>query len=81
MLVEAVAQLAGIAAIEKEGEGGFLAMVDQAVFGRPPCIGDTLDVFVRIIRSFGRLRQVEGHVTVDGMNLLDITLSIGIGPL
>ena len=81
LLVEAVAQLSGIAAMEQKGEGGFLATVDKACFGRVPQLGDTLEVSARIIKSFGRLRLVEGQVMVEGEELLSVTLTLGIGSL
>lgn len=81
LLVEAVAQLSGIAAVEHQGEGGFLATVDQARFGRPPQLGETLDVEVRVVKAFGRLCLMEGRVTVAGEELLSVTLTLGIGPL
>lgn len=81
LLVEAVAQLSGIAAVERQGEGGFLATVDQARFGRAPQLGETLDVEARVIKAFGRLCLMEGRVTVDGEELLCVTLTLGIGPL
>jgi 3-hydroxyacyl-[acyl-carrier-protein] dehydratase len=81
LLVESVAQLAGIAAVENEGEGGFLATVDQAVFGRPPLLGETMEVTATIIKSFGRLCMVQGTVEADGEQLLDVRLTLGIGPL
>ena len=81
LLVEVVAQLSGIAAVERQGEGGFLASVDQARFGRAPRLGETLEVSARIIKSFGRLCLVEGQVVVDHEELLKVTLTLGIGPL
>ena len=62
LLVEVVAQLSGIAAVERQGEGGFLATVDQARFGRAPRLGETLEVEARVVKSFGRLCLVEGRV-------------------
>lgn len=81
LLVEAVAQLSGIAAVEQQGEGGFLATVDQASFGRAPQLGETLEVAARIVKAFGRLCLVEGSVRVEGEELLNVTLTLGIGPL
>lgn len=81
LLVEAVAQLSGIAAAGQQGEGGFLAAVDQARFGRAPQLGETLDVLARIIKSFGRLHLVEGQVLVGEEELLSVTLTLGIGPI
>ena len=81
LLVESVAQLAGIAAVEKEGEGGFLAAIDRAEFGLPVQLGDTLEVSAKIVKSFGRLCMVEGDVLASGVKLLNVSLTLGIGPL
>lgn len=81
LLVEAVAQLSGIAAAGQQGEGGFLAAVDQARFGRAPQLGETLEVTARIIKSFGRLCLLEGEVTAGEETLLQVTLTLGVGPL
>ena len=81
LLVEAVAQLSGIAAAGQQGEGGFLAAVDQANFGRAPRLGETLEVSARVIKSFGRLHLIEGQVRVEEEELLHVTLKLGIGPL
>lgn len=81
LLVEVVAQLSGIAAVERQGDGGFLAAVDHASFGRAPQLGETLEVSARIVKSFGRLCQVEGSVWAAGEELLNVTLTLGIGPL
>lgn len=81
LLVEAVAQLSGIAAAGQQGEGGFLAAVDQACFGRAPRLGETLEVSARVIKSFGRLHLIEGQVRVEDEELLHVTLTLGIGPL
>ncbi len=80
-LLEILAQLSGIAAAEREGEGGFLAAVDHASFGRLPEPGDTLEVSARIVKSFGRLCLVQGTVTVRDEELLNATLTLGIGTL
>lgn len=81
LLVEAVAQLSGIAAVERQGDGGFLATVDQARFGRFPQLGETFEVEARVLKSFGRLCLMEGRVTVEDEELLQVTLTLGIGPL
>lgn len=81
LLVELAAQTAGIAAVGQQGEGGFLASVDQARFGRPPQPGELFEVSVRVIRSFGRLWMVEGEVSAGADTLLQITLTLGTGSL
>ncbi len=79
ILVESVAQLAGVAALRPEGGGGFIASVDNAVFGPPPGLSDTILLTARIVKSFGRLSLVEGSAESDGKRLLDVTLTIGAG--
>lgn len=81
LLVEAVAQLSGVAAVERQGDGGFLATIDRASFGRPPLLGETLEVEARVVKAFGRLCLMEGRVTVANEELLNVTLTLGIGPL
>lgn len=81
LLIEMVAQTAGIAAVERQGDGGFLAAVDQARFVRPPQAGETLEVSVRVLKSFGRLCLLEGEVTAGEETLLQVTLTLGVGPL
>ncbi|MGE0156090.1 MAG: 3-hydroxyacyl-ACP dehydratase FabZ family protein [Geobacter sp.] len=81
LLVEAVAQLSGVAAVERQGDGGFLATIDRASFGRPPLLGETLEVEARVVKAFGRLCLMEGRVTVADEELLNVTLTLGIGPL
>lgn len=81
LLVEAVAQLSGIAVVERHGEGGFLAAIDQACFERPPQLGETFDVEARVIKAFGRLYLMEGQVTAGTDELLRVTLTLGVGSL
>lgn len=81
LLVEAVAQLAGIATIQQEGKGGFLAAIDRAEFGRLPVTGDVLTVTARVLKAFGRLFLVEGEVLCGGMPLLRVQLTLGAGQL
>lgn len=79
VLLEAVAQLAGIIVARGEGGGGFLAAIENASFGPVPLPGDTLDIFATVQRSFGRIFQVEGEVVSDGVRILSATITIGIG--
>ena len=81
LLVESVAQLAGIATIRQEEEGGFLAAIDQAEFGRAPLIGDVLSLTVRVVKAFGRLFMVEGEVSCGENRLLKVQLTLGVGRL
>jgi len=81
LLVEAMAQVAGIAAGHAEGEGGFLAAINHAEFHGSAAPGDSLRVTARIVTSFGRLRLVHGEVHRDDRPLAAATLALGIGPL
>jgi 3-hydroxyacyl-[acyl-carrier-protein] dehydratase len=81
LLVECVAQLAGIVAAQEEGEGGFLAALQRVVFGRIPQPGDCLEVSAHITTQFGRLCQVIGQVTCQGEELLSAEMTLGIGSL
>jgi 3-hydroxyacyl-[acyl-carrier-protein] dehydratase len=81
LLVECIAQLAGILTIQEEGEGGFLAAIDRADFSGTPLTGDQLSVSVRVVKSFGRLFMVEGEVACDGRTLATARLTLGVGRL
>lgn len=61
-LVEAMAQLGGIAAGQQEGEGGVLAGFKWVTL--PPAVetGAKLLVTTKVIKVFGQLIQVEGEV-------------------
>jgi len=81
ILLEAMAQLAGVAAAEQEGEGGFLAAVEHAEITAPPLPGDRLLVSISILKSFGRLHLVEGEVRRDDTLLAKAKLTLGIGSI
>jgi 3-hydroxyacyl-[acyl-carrier-protein] dehydratase len=82
LLVECVAQLAGIAASQQAGEGGFLASIDQAEFCAGTArAGDCLTVTARIIKIFGRLCLVEGAVECGGEKLVETRMTLGIGKI
>ena len=78
-LLEAMAQLGGIAAATQKGEGGFLASIDHAEFPREVRAGDRLIVSVRIVKSFGRLFLVEGEVSVEDEQVATARLTLGVG--
>lgn len=81
LLVESVAQLAGIVTIQRDGEEGFLASINQAEFSRVPLIGDVLTVTARVLKAFGRLFMVEGEVSCGESPLLKVQLTLGVGRL
>lgn len=78
-LLEAMAQLGGIAAATEKGEGGFLASIDHAEFSREVRAGDRLIVSVHIVKSFGRLFLLEGEVSVEGEKIASAQLTLGVG--
>ena len=81
LLVESVAQLAGILTIQQEGEGGFLAAIEQAEFSNQANTGDLLTVSARVLKAFGRLFMVEGGVSCEEKPLLTVRLTLGVGRL
>lgn len=81
LLVECVAQLAGILTIREKGEGGFLAAIDRAEFSGCPVPGDLLAVSARVVKAFGRLFMVEGEVLRANDRLLSVQLTLGVGKL
>ena len=81
LLVECIAQLVGIAANHHEGEGGFLAGIDQTIFHGTAHPGDRLLISATIIKSFGRLCMAEGTVECNGTRLAETRITLGIGQL
>jgi len=81
LLIEAMAQLGGIAAGQREGEGGVLAAFDRAEL--PPAVspGKRVTVAVRIVKGFGRLFLVEGTAAVDGAVIARADLTLAVGSL
>ncbi len=81
LLIESIAQLAGIAVAREQGEGGFLAGIDRAEFSGRISAGDRVMINVRIVKSFGRLHLCEGEATVDGKRVASASLTLGIGQI
>jgi 3-hydroxyacyl-[acyl-carrier-protein] dehydratase len=81
LLVECVAQLAGIVAIREQGEGGFLASIDHAEFEGTICEGDSLLITARILKTFGRLILIAGDVACEDRYLLRAQMTLGVGML
>jgi len=80
-MLEGLAQLAGVATVQNEGEGGFLATIDHAEFLTPYVHGDTLEFTVKVLKSFGRLFMIEGEVKAAGQVLVRAVLTLGVGAL
>lgn len=81
LMIECVAQLAGIVVAQEEGEGGFMASINHAEFSAPPDVGAILTVSARMIKSFGRLFMIEGDVFSGADQLLSVQLTLGVGNL
>jgi len=79
LLVEAMAQLGGIAAGQQEGEGGVLAALGRVEL--PAAVGShaRLSVTTRVVKVFGRLIQVDGEVREDGEVIASATLTLAVG--
>lgn len=76
--IEAMAQLAGIAAAADGRGGGSLAAIDRAELHGDPGDGE-VTVSVRVIKSFSPLHLVEGEVTAGDRLLARATLTIKVG--
>ena len=81
LMIESVAQLAGIVVAQMEDEGGFIASIDHAVFSGPAAVGDFLTVSARVVKAFGRLFMIEGTVASGAAQLLSVQLTLGVGKL
>ena len=81
LMIECVAQLAGVVVAREGDEGGFLASIEHAEFSAPAAVGDLLTVSARVIKSFGRLFMIEGTVFSGANRLLSVRLTLGIGKL
>ncbi len=81
LLIEAMAQLGGIAAGQREGEGGILAAFDRVEL--PPAImpGESVTVEVRIVKGFGTLFLVDGTALAGGDPVASAQLTLAIGSL
>jgi 3-hydroxyacyl-[acyl-carrier-protein] dehydratase len=79
LLVEAMAQLGGIAAGQQQGTGGVLAALTRVRL--PPRLNPEgkFAVVARVVKNFGRLILVEGEVREQGETIACATLTLAIG--
>ena len=79
LLVESMAQLGGIAAGQRQGEGGVLAALGRVEL--PGAVDPAAKFFVcsRVLRVFGRLALVEGEVRSAGVVIARASLTLGLG--
>jgi 3-hydroxyacyl-[acyl-carrier-protein] dehydratase len=79
LLVESMAQLGGIAAGQRKGEGGSLAALGGVELPASIGSGSRFLVDCRVVKNFGRLILVEGEVREDGKLIAKATLTLAIG--
>lgn len=79
LLLEAMAQLGGIAAGQTEGEGGILAAIERAELPREVKHGDPVTLEARVVKGFGKLFLVEGKALVDGRVIARAELTLAVG--
>ncbi len=79
LLVEAMAQLGGIAAGQRKGEGGMLAAIERAELPPEVNAGGRVMVEVRIVKGFGQLFLVEATASVGGEVIARATLTLAVG--
>lgn len=65
LVLEAMAQTAGVLAFRGSSEPGFLSAIDEARFDRALFGGETFRLEVRLVKSFGRIHRFDG-VALDG---------------
>jgi hypothetical protein len=65
MVIEAMAQTAGVLAFGGSSEPGFLSAIDEARFDRALFGGESFRLEVRLVRSFGGIHRFDG-VAFDG---------------
>ena len=81
LLIEAMAQLGGIAAGQQEGEGGILAAFERAELPSKVRAGECVRVEVRIVKGFGKLFLVEGQAVIGGEVAAKAQLTLAIGSI
>lgn len=68
LIVEAMAQVAGIAAFNSgmEGKGVYFMSIEKAKFRRPVVPGDQLRLEIKILQQRGNVWKFSGAATVEG---------------
>lgn len=74
-----MAQLAGIAAGQRPGEGGVLAALGRVELPAAVAAGARYTVHSKVIKIFGRLVMVEGEVRESDRVIATANLTLGIG--
>ena len=65
LVIEAMAQTAGVLAFRDSSEPGFLSAIDEARVDRALFGGESFRLKVRLVKSFGRIHRFDG-VALDG---------------
>lgn len=65
MVIEAMAQTAGVLAFRGSSEPGFLSAIDEARIDHALFGGESFRLKVRLVKSFGRIHRFDG-VALDG---------------
>jgi 3-hydroxyacyl-[acyl-carrier-protein] dehydratase len=78
-LVESIAQLGGIAAGQRKGEGGVLAALRQVELPDSVDPGSKFTIYSRVVKRFGQLVLIEGEVREAERTVARATLTIGLG--
>ena len=79
LLVESMAQLGGVAAGQRKGEGGVLAALGQVELPESIDPGGKLTIYSRVVKRFGQLVLIEGEVREADRTIARATLTIGLG--
>lgn len=61
MLLEAMAQVAGMVAFQESGKRGSLAGIDGFTIERLPVEGDRIDIEIELVAELGQLFRFEGR--------------------
>ncbi|HJV36274.1 hypothetical protein [Geomonas sp.] len=79
--MEAIAQLGGIAAGQKDGEGGVLAGFRDVVLPARVMPHGKLLITAKVVKIFGPLVQVDGEVRQEGEVIATATVTLAMtGP-
>ena len=84
LIVEALAQVGGVALLNAEGNKGrlaFLTGIDNCRFKRQVIPGDQLRLEVEFIKLRGQMGKGKGIATVDGQLVCEVEILFALGPV
>lgn len=83
LIVEAMAQAAGVLAFWTEGKKGekaaYFTSIDKVRFRRPVVPGETIRLELKLIRRRGKLWRFQGLATVDGQRVAEAEVQALMG--